>query len=352
MSHSVLSLSGVSLGYNGELVVHDVTFSMQPGELGCLLGPSGCGKSTLLRAIAGFETISQGEISLKGDVVASREHHIPAEKRGVAMVFQDLALFPHLSIAQNIAFGIQSWSRSARQQRVDQLLTLVGLADFGERYPHELSGGQQQRIALARALAPKPLMLLLDEPFSSLDTELREELAEQVREILKAEQISALMVTHDQMEAFAMADKVAVMNSGRLHQYDCAFELYHEPKTRFVANFVGQGCFIDAQVLDAHRISTGLGILGSTTAHGFSQGQQLDLLLRPDDVLHDDASEQIAKVLRKRFRGSHFLYSVQLTDGEVVYCHASSHHNHAIGEQIGVVPAVEHLVLFPRAAAS
>ncbi|WP_199671207.1 ABC transporter ATP-binding protein [Salinibius halmophilus] len=347
MTQSMLSLSGVSLGYDGELVVHDVTLQMQPGELGCLLGPSGCGKSTLLRAIAGFEPLSGGEIKLQDKVVSNPRVHVAAEKRGIAMVFQDLALFPHLNIADNIAFGIKKWPKSEQKARIERLLELVGLSGYEKRYPHELSGGQQQRIALVRALAPKPVMILLDEPFSSLDSELREELAEQVREVLKAEQVSALMVTHDQMEAFAMADKVAVMNQGRLHQFDSAFELYHQPKTRFVANFVGQGSFINAKVIDDYRIETGVGLLGATTPHGFTAGQNVDLLLRPDDVLHDDASDRLAKVKRKRFRGSHFLYSVLLNNGEEVYCHASSHHNHAIGEFIGVVPAVEHLVLFP-----
>lgn len=348
MKQPVLSLSGVSLGYGQEMVVHDVTFAMQPGELGCLLGPSGCGKSTLLRAIAGFEPIAQGQIFLGGVEVASRIQHRPPEQRRVAMVFQDLALFPHMTIAQNIAFGLDGWSAQAKQARVEQLLALVGLPELAKRYPHELSGGQQQRIALARAMAPKPELLLLDEPFSSLDTELREELAEQVRDILKHEGICALMVTHDQMEAFAMADNIAVMNQGHLHQYDGAFALYHQPSTRFVANFVGQGSFVRATVVDDYHIDTGLGRLLASDPHGFHANQSIDLLLRPDDVLHDDRSNLMATVKRKRFRGSHFLYSVELETGETVYCHASSHHNHPVGSRIGVMPKVDHLVLFPR----
>ncbi|GGY43816.1 iron ABC transporter ATP-binding protein [Bacterioplanes sanyensis] len=343
---STLTLEQVSLGYGQRTVVNQVSLQLQPGEIGCLLGPSGCGKSTLLRAICGFEPLQQGRIYLDGALVSSPEKRMPPEQRPVVMVFQELALFPHMSIADNLAFGLQHLSTGERQQRVEQLLDLIALPGLGGRYPHELSGGQQQRVAVARAIAPKPQLLLLDEPFSSLDAELREDLAEQVRDILNAEGISALMVTHDQLEAFAIADRVAVMNDGVLQQFDCAFKLYHEPATRFVASFIGQSTLLPATVMDERHVDCSLGSLVSDQNLPFKQGQQVDLMLRPDDVLHNDDSLQRATIVRKRFRGSHFLYTVELADGQRVYCHASSHHNHALGETIGIEPHIDHLVLF------
>ena len=205
-------------------------------SVACLV-PSGCGKSTLLRSIAGFEKVKSGDISMRGQMLSSAAYCMPTEERNIGMVFQDIALFPHLTIAENIAFGIRKWSKEEQQKRISELLELVGLSGTETRYPHSLSGGQQQRIALARAMAPKPDLLLLDEPFSGLDANLRETLVPEIRDILKQEQMSAILVTHDQMEAFAMADKVAVMQQGVIQQWGTAFNIYHEPKTRFVADF-------------------------------------------------------------------------------------------------------------------
>lgn len=341
-----LQINNVNVCFDELTIVHSATLTLGDGQIGCILGPSGCGKSTLLRAVAGLEDLCAGEIIIGGRRLSSVEHTISPDKRQVGMVFQDFALFPHLTVAENIAFGLRLWSKSEREQRVERLLELVGLQGMGERYPDSLSGGQQQRIALARAMAPKPKLLLLDEPFSGLDASLREELVPEIREILLEEEVSALLVTHDQMEAFAMADKIAVMNDGSIHQSDTAYNVYHEPQSRFVAGFVGQGEFMRAIVVDEYSVDSSLGRLTSNEPHGFAENQSVEVLVRPDDVLHDDDSDVTGEILSKQFRGSHFLYRVMLPSKQVLYCFASSHHNHALGEAIGIKLDLDHLVMF------
>lgn len=343
-----LQINQVSVRYELDTVVERASLTLGDGQIGCILGPSGCGKSTLLRAVAGLEPLSHGSIALAGNTLSSDSFTLTPEKRKVGMVFQDFALFPHLTVAENIAFGITSWSKAEQEQRVTQLLSLVGLSGMEARYPHSLSGGQQQRIALARAMAPKPKVLLLDEPFSGLDASLREELVPEVRDILLKEQVSALLVTHDQMEAFAMADKIAVMNNGVIHQCDTAFTIYHEPKSRFVADFIGQGEFLRALVVDEYSVDSSLGRLSAKEPHGFVANQSVEILVRPDDVLHDDDSQTMATIITKQFRGSHFLYQVMLPSKQLLYCFASSHHDHALGEPIGIKLDIDHLVMFPE----
>ncbi|UDV04090.1 ABC transporter ATP-binding protein [Marinomonas profundi] len=343
-----MTLSNVSVGYDGEAVVKSASFQLLEGQIGCLLGPSGCGKSTLLRAIAGFESLMTGEIRIDGQVISSQSISVNPEHRHIGMVFQDIALFPHLTIAQNIAFGLSAWPKDVAQQRVTYLLDLVGLAGFQSRYPHSLSGGQQQRVALARAIAPKPKLLLMDEPFSGLDAKLREELVPDIRAILQHEKMSALLVTHDQMEAFAMADQVSVMAAGEVHQTGSPYQIYHRPETRFVASFIGHGDFLAATVCGPDCVHSDLGNIRSELDHGFADATQVDLLVRPDDILHDDDSEFVGVIVSKWFRGSHFLYRVALSSGKVVYCFASSHHNHAVGQEIGLSVHLDHLVMFSR----
>ena len=348
LSKTMLSLTDVSIRYGAESVVHNASFTLNAGQIGCLLGPSGCGKSTLLRGIAGFEQIHHGEIRMQSNILSSPLTTVSPELRKIGMVFQDFALFPHLTISENISFGLHRWQNSDRSHRVAQLLHMVGLSELGHRYPHSLSGGEQQRIALARALAPKPKLLLLDEPFSSLDVELRQTLVPEVRQILQQEQISAILVTHDQMEAFAMADQIAVMESGQIHQWDTGYNLYHKPQTRFVADFIGEGEFLQARVIDHLSVDSSLGTLQSAYGHGYNIEDNVEILIRPDDVLHDDDSTLTAKILSKHFRGSHFLYRVMMNNNQRLFCFASSHHNHAIGDEIGIVLDIDHLVMFRR----
>ena len=334
------------MAYGGSEVVHEVGFSLPAGEIGCLLGPSGCGKTTLLRAIAGFERPCAGTIRLKGEEVASPRRMVEPERRRVGMVFQDFALFPHLSIAANIAFGLRRWKRAEREARVAELLELVGLAGRGDGFPHELSGGQQQRVALARAMAPRPDLLLLDEPFSSLDVELREQLAREVRELLKRDGITAILVTHDQLEAFAMADVIGVINGGRLAQWESGYNLYHRPADRFVADFIGQGVMIAGRVKGG-RVETELGLVGGELSSATEEGAAVEVLLRPDDVIHDDASPLQVEVTARAFRGAEYLYTLRLPSGAEILCLVQSHHDHAVGDHIGIRLDVEHLALFP-----
>lgn len=344
----MLVLDKLAVAYGPHIVVKDVSLALAEGQIGCLVGPSGCGKTTLLRAIAGFEPAASGSISLQQQVVSDQQTQVATEQRRVGMVFQDFALFPHLSVADNISFGLQRQSSKQKQDKVKKLLQLVGLPDLANRYPHQLSGGQQQRVALARALAPEPQVLLLDEPFSSLDAELREALARDIRQILQQLRITAVMVTHDQFEAFTMADMVGVMQHGKLQQWATPYELYHKPASRFVADFVGRGVLLPGEMLDAGRVQTCLGVFNQRYLQNASSGDKVDVLIRPDDIVHDDASGITAKVLEKSFRGSHILYTLELSGGEQVYCLALSHHNHAIDEQIGIRLDLDHLVLFPR----
>jgi len=336
--------------------VAGASLGLQAGEIGVLIGPSGCGKTSLLRAIAGLERCAEGRVRMAGQCLADAATgvHVEPEARRIGMVFQDFALFPHLSVARNVGFGLQHLPRAERQQRVQAMLDLVGLAHAAERGPHQLSGGQQQRVALARALAPHPRLLLLDEPFSSLDVDLRERLAQDLRGILKAAGTTALFVTHDQMEAFALGDLIGVMQAGVLEQWGDAYTLYHRPQSRFVARFIGHGVFTPARIVGGPAgpvVHTPLGELRDATECPLPDafpGGECDLLLRADDIVHDDASPVRAQIERKAFRGSEFLYTLRLEGGEQLQAHVPSHHDHALGEWIGIRAEVDHVVTFPR----
>lgn len=327
-------------------VVNDLSFVLEPGEIGCLLGSSGCGKTTVLRSIAGFHSLEAGSITLNEQLLSSPFLHLAPEKRHIGMVFQDYALFPHLSVCQNISFGLHKMSTRAREVVCEELLDLVQLTGLGTRYPHELSGGQQQRVALARALAPSPSLLLLDEPLSSLDTELRRALALEVREILKKRGISAIMVTHDQEEAFAFADKIGVLHKGKLEQWDVPFSLYHEPKTRYVAGFIGQGVFIPGFVRDANTIETELGLLQSPKQYPWLPNTAVEVLLRPDDITESEDSPYQATVIRKLFAGTSTLYTLLLPTGSHIEAALPSHHDFEIGHQININVDADHLIAF------
>lgn len=345
----MLTLHQIAVAYQSCLVVKDVSFSLQKAEIGCLVGPSGSGKTSILRAIAGFEAVAAGQVLLEDSLVSRPGWLLPAEQRQVGVVFQDYALFPHLTVAQNIAFGLLRQSKSSQQQTVQQMLQLVDLAGLGDRYIHQLSGGQQQRVALARALAPAPRLLLLDEPFSGLDADLRDSLARDIRTILRQLQITAVMVTHDQHEAFAMADWIGVMSHGMLQQWGSPYQLYHQPANRFVADFIGQGDLVAGQVLAGDQVQTCLGVFG-TEQHSFALGSLVDVLIRPDDIVPDSASPLQAKVLNRAFRGGHMWYQLELA-GQRLSCLAPSHHQHQLGEMIGIRPELADVVLFARASA-
>jgi iron(III) transport system ATP-binding protein len=344
VSQPLLKVDTLAVSYGGRNVVENLSFELEEGEIACLLGASGCGKTTVLRAIAGFEAISAGRIQLAQREVGSVQKQVPVQERGIGMVFQDYALFPHLTVAGNVAFGLATKDAAT----VNDLLDLVGLAHVENRYPHELSGGQQQRVALARALAPKPRLLLLDEPFSNLDVELRERLGQEVRAILKACGTTAILVTHDQREAFAMADRVGVMNQGALCQWASPYDLYHEPADRFVANFIGEGVLLPATLTGPNCIEFELGEMCRIKPIDCCLGCPMEVLIRPDDIVHVDSSELKAEVVSKIFRGAHFLYTLALPSGNRILSLVPSHHNHSIGESIGIELECDHVIAFKK----
>jgi len=344
----MLSLKNVQCSYDDCMVVRDLSMHVNRGSLVCLLGPSGCGKTTVLRAIAGFHPLDAGEIQLNERPVSSPGFTLPPEKRRLGMVFQDYALFPHLDVAHNISFGLSSLPSEHQSQIVPAMLEIVGLEGMENRYPHELSGGQQQRVALARALAPQPDLILMDEPFSNLDVDLRERLSEEVRQILKKQGITMVLVTHDQQEAFALGDQVGVMNEGRLLQWDTPYNLYHEPNCRFVADFIGQGVFIDGKLLAPDSVETALGIYKGNRAYDWGTGTPVELLLRPDDVVPDPDSKLQVEILQKAFKGAEIMYTLRLPDGERLLSLFPSHSDHRIGDKVGIRIEADHLVAFPK----
>ena len=351
---TLISLENIAIQFpkqdgNGILdVVNDLSFSLPKADIACLLGPSGCGKSTVLRAICGFEPLQSGEIKIHGKTVSSKSIRIPPAARKVGMVFQDFALFPHLTVLENVTFGLRTGAPMERNKVGLQWLERVSLADKAQAYPHELSGGQQQRVALARAMAPEPDLILLDEPFSNLDVDLRERLASEMRDILKANNVTALLVTHDQFEAFAIADHIGVMNDGKIIQWDSPYDLYHKPNSRYVAEFIGRGVFIKGQTQSGGAVEIELGQLQLDDGEQIIPGKEIDVLLRADDIQHDDASPMLAEVVRKAFRGADFLYTLRLDSGQEVFAFVPSHHNHAIGEKIGIRLGADHVVTFKQ----
>ncbi|ARS90885.1 ABC transporter ATP-binding protein [Natrarchaeobaculum aegyptiacum] len=348
----VLELDDVRKRYGGQEVITDLSLEVRDGEILTLLGPSGCGKTTTLRLIAGLEKPSAGQIRLEDVDVAGNGRFVPPEERGVGVVFQEFALFPHLTARENVAFGLSEWAADERDARVSHLLELVGLESHGDHYPEELSGGQQQRIALARSLAPEPEMLLLDEPFSSLDVDLRVEMREEVRRIIKETGVTAISVTHDQEEALSISDRVAVMNDGQIEQIDVPERVFQDPKSRFVAGFLGHASFLSGTVHGDH-VDTAIGRVLRDDVNGLAQQYdrtEIDLLVRPDDVTAYPATEAEAngRVVYRRYLGPTVLYRVELDSDETIECM----HNHSdhidLDERVAVRVTADHdLAWFP-----
>ncbi len=344
----VLSLCGISKAFEpGVPVLRDINLQVESGSVVCLLGPSGCGKTTLLRLIAGFEEPTQGELHIIKRLVSRPGMVIPPEKRHIGMVFQDYALFPHLTIAQNIQFGLFRWPAAWRRTRLAEMLSLVGLDGMETRYPHELSGGQQQRVALARALAPKPQLLLLDEPFSNLDVNLRQQLRDEMHTILSQADITTVLVTHDQEEALSLADRLAVIDQGQIAQYAPPDDVLQHPRTRFVAKFLGLGHFLAGDV-HSHCIATELGNIPHHVDLSRIDGdRRVDVLVRPESVHlcgHHDGTP--AQVIRSSFRGTRKLYTLRLPSGAQLCGLFSQDIALHAGEQIRVSWHPEQMVAF------
>lgn len=343
----MLALKDIECRYDATAVVRGLSLHVNAGSIVCLLGPSGCGKTTVLRAIAGFHPLNAGEIVLKDRVISRAGFTLAPEQRHLGMVFQDHALFPHLTVAANVGFGVRGATPADKRHIVGEALATVGLSALARRYPHELSGGQQQRVALARALAPKPDLILFDEPFSNLDVELREHLSQEVRNILKRYGITAVIVTHDQHEAFDLGDHIGVMHDGRILQWDTPYNLYHEPNCRFVADFIGQGVFLRGTLLTPDTVETEIGVYQGNRAYEWGHGTPVEVLLRPDDIVPDATSDLRAEVLQRAFKGAEILYTLQLPSGGKVLSLFPSHSDHRIGEHVGIRVQADHLVAFP-----
>ena len=350
---TVLELDGLRKSYGTELVVEGLSLSVREGEILTLLGPSGCGKTTTLRLIAGLERPDGGTVRLNGEPMSGSSFVAP-EDRGVGVVFQEFALFPHLTARENIAFGLKDEPDDEAETRVNELLELVDLPDQGDSYPDQLSGGQQQRVALARSLAPEPDILLLDEPFSNLDVDLRVEMREEVRDIIKRTGVTAISVTHDQEEALSISDRVAVMTDGRIEQIGDPESVFQHPESRFVAAFLGYASFIPGYVA-GDIVETDLGQVPRDQIHGLAREYdhtRIDLLVRPDDVSArsvGDPAEGCGRTVGRRYLGPTFLYQVELDTGESIQC--MHNHDENIPESGPVdldLDADHELAWFPR----
>ncbi len=324
--------------------VDALSLGVEQGEIFALLGPSGCGKTTTLRLIIGFEVPDNGRIEIGGRLIAEGRHFVPPEARGVGMVFQDYALFPHLTVAQNIAFGIRNLSAEERARRTQRALRITEMEDLGNRYPHELSGGQQQRVALARAMAPGYEAVLLDEPLSNLDADLRAQLRGQLRRVLKKTQKTAILVTHDQDEAFQIADRVGVLNQGRLEQIGSPEEIYHSPATRFVANFVGAADFIPGTVISG-GIQTELGTFPNS--NGFPAGAAVDVMIRPDAVTILPDGQGQAIVTQRVFLGADKVFTLRLPSEIEIHSNQHTTTSLPIGTRVSPKLLTTHVVAFP-----
>lgn len=357
MSSHALDIHNLSLSHSQTQVLDNLHLTLPTGAIGCLLGPSGCGKTSLLRCVAGFETPSHGQISIAGTPVAGQGLMLPPEQRGIGMVFQDYALFPHLSVADNIAFGLHRLPRPQAQNRTREWIARLHLEGLSERLPHQLSGGQQQRVALARALAPQPSLLLMDEPFANLDAALREKLSLEVRDLLKSLGTSALLVTHDPQEAFTLADSIGVMRKGHIVQWDTPYRIYHQPTDPFVADFVGLGSFIQGEQISCRHIQSPFGTLTGYTPDSHCPKvscptpHAVNILIRPDDIVHDPDSQLKAQVIYRAFRGPDTLYRLQLADGQQVAALFPSHIQLQVGDTTPIrMDTGGHVVTFPLSA--
>ncbi|MDA9557953.1 ABC transporter ATP-binding protein [Vibrio sp.] len=316
---TALSIKNLTCKYGDQTILKSLSLDVESGEIVCLLGASGCGKTTLLKAFAGLLPLDSGHISLNDRLIDDGHTWLPPEKRNIGMIFQDYALFPHLTVEQNVKFGLHGWSKEAKAVKVQEMLELVHLSGFESRYPHQLSGGQQQRVAIARALAYGPDLLLLDEPFSNIDTQVRHGLIQEIRSIFKKQGVTAIFVTHSREEAFAFADKMAVMNHGVIEQFGSSSELYFKPSSKFVADFLGGGSYLPAKRISDTDFESTLGTFKATTQADIGMGDLCDLLIRPQQF-HAEPLKQgevnirthfKAKVTEQLFMGDHCRYTVK-----------------------------------------
>jgi iron(III) transport system ATP-binding protein len=345
MSNDKLNLQSVKIALDSKVILDDVNLKIDTGEIVSLMGSSASGKTSLIRSIAGFHNISSGVIQIDGHIVDDSIRRSDVAMRNVGVIFQDLALFPHLTVRENICFGLNNIDSTQQQKRAKKLEDLLSIENITNRYPNQISGGQQQRVAIARAIAPKPNLLLLDEPFSALDYELKDNLMSDIMKLIKSENITAILITHSAEEAFKMSDKIAFISNNTITQFANPYDIYHRPASKEIANFFGISSYIKAKITDSSHIKCILGDFVGMVDQ-YNKDAKVDLLIRPDDIIHDDDSLFSAKVTGKTFRGSDFLYELELTDGQKIFCFAPSHHNHQVNEVIGIKLDLDHLVIF------
>ena len=345
MSNDKLNLQSVKIALDSKVILDDVNLKIDTGEIVSLMGSSASGKTSLIRSIAGFHNISSGTIQIDGQVVDDSIRRSDVAMRNVGVIFQDLALFPHLTVRENICFGLNNIDSTQQQNRAKKLEDLLSIENITNRYPNQISGGQQQRVAIARAIAPKPNLLLLDEPFSALDYELKDNLMSDIMKLIKSENITAILITHSAEEAFKMSDKIAFISNNTITQFANPYDIYHRPASKEIANFFGISSYIKAKITDSSHIKCILGDFVGMVDQ-YNKDTKVDLLIRPDDIIHDDDSLFSAKVTGKTFRGSDFLYELELKDGQKIFCFAPSHHNHQVNEVIGIKLDLDHLVIF------
>ena len=345
MSNDKLNLQSVKISQDSKVILDDVNLKIDTGEIVSLMGSSASGKTSLIRSIAGFHNISSGVIQIDGQIVDDSIRRLDVAMRNVGVIFQDLALFPHLTVRENICFGLNNIDSAQQQNRAKKLEDLLDIENITNRYPNQISGGQQQRVAIARAIAPKPNLLLLDEPFSALDYELKDNLMNDIMKLIKSENITAILITHSAEEAFKMSDKIAFISNNTITQFANPYDIYHRPVSKEIANFFGISSYIKAKITDSSHINCILGDFVGMVDQ-FNKDDKVDLLIRPDDIIHDDDSLFSAKVTEKTFRGSDFLYELELKDGQKIFCYAPSHHNHQVNEVIGIKLDLDHLVIF------
>jgi iron(III) transport system ATP-binding protein len=338
MTPTMIRLQRVSKSFGAVRAVAVASIEVGRGEFVALLGPSGCGKTTLLRLIAGFEAPDEGTVRIGGQVVTG-ETWLPPERRHVGMVFQDYALFPHLSVARNVGYGL---ARQARERRVREALALVGLAGLGARFPHELSGGQQQRVALARALAPEPSVVLLDEPWSNIDPMLRGSMRDELAAILRATGVTVLLVTHEQEEAFSLADRVALMRDGSIVQTGAPEEVYYDPATRWAAEFVGAANVLPGRLEDG-LVET---LVGRFPAPNGDAPGDVDVLVRPELLELAVDPDGAGEVVCREFRGHDVFYRVRLADGTMVCSQRPSNETIPLGSRVAVRPHAGRVAVF------
>jgi iron(III) transport system ATP-binding protein len=345
MSNTKLNLESVKITLDSKVVLDNVNLKIDTGEIVSLMGSSASGKTSLIRSIAGFHNITSGVIKIDNQVIDDSNKYIDVAKRNVGVIFQDLALFPHLTVRENIYFGLNALDNVQKRKRAEKLENLLSIENIVNKYPNQISGGQQQRVAIARAIAPKPNLLLLDEPFSALDYELKDNLMSDIKKLIKSENITAMLITHSAEEAFKMSDKIAFISNNTITQFANPYDIYHRPASKEIANFFGISSYIKAKITDSSHIKCILGDFVGMVDQ-YNKDAKVDLLIRPDDIIHDDDSLFSAKVTEKTFRGSDFLYELELKDGQKIFCFAPSHHNHQVNEVIGIKLDLDHLVTF------